>query len=123
MLQQRLVIELLHRGEPRASKWYDETWTEERGNYTNVAAGYVGNPNSGGIENGWKYLRRDTVGSPLPPLAFISRLITCRAQVQPSASQPDPSGPSMAAAKTGRAMRSSSQPVSLRSTKRAKPGA
>ena len=63
MLQQRLVIELLHRGEPRASKWFDETWTEEHGNYTNAAAGYVGNPNSGGIENGWKYLRRDTVGS------------------------------------------------------------
>ena len=63
IFQQSLVLELLHRGEPRASKWYDETWTQKHGNYTNALAGYIGNPTSGGIENGWKYLRRDTVGS------------------------------------------------------------
>ena len=53
MLQKSLFIELLHRGEPRASNWFDE----------NASAGYISNPNSGGIENGWKYIRRDTVGS------------------------------------------------------------
>ena len=63
MLRQSLVDELLHRGEPRASNWFDETWTQAHGNYTNASAGYIGNPNSGGIENGWKYLWRDTVGS------------------------------------------------------------
>ena len=62
-LQASLVIELLHRGEPRASAWFDKEWTGEHDNYTNASAGYIGNPNSGGIEAGWKYMRRDTIGS------------------------------------------------------------
>ena len=39
MLQRSLVVELLQRGEPRASKWYDETWTQAHGNYTHASAG------------------------------------------------------------------------------------
>ena len=33
---------------------------KEHGNYTNASAGYLGNPNFGGVEEGWKYMRRDT---------------------------------------------------------------
>ena len=63
MLQSNLVIELLQRGETRASRWYDETWTGEYGNYTLASAGYVGNNRSAGIESGWKFMRCDTIGS------------------------------------------------------------
>jgi hypothetical protein len=63
LLQANLVFELIHRGEPRASKWLNETWTEDYGNYTLASAGYVGNNRSAGIESGWKYIRRDTIGS------------------------------------------------------------
>ena len=34
----------------------------EYGNYTNATAGYLGSNKSVGLESGWKYLRRDTVG-------------------------------------------------------------
>ena len=63
LLQSNLVFELLHRAEPRASRWFDETWTDEHGNYTLASAGYVGNNKSAGIESGWKYIRSDTIGS------------------------------------------------------------
>ncbi len=37
-------------GEARASAWSNDTWTGERGNYTNATAGFVGNNLSSGIE-------------------------------------------------------------------------
>ena len=49
-------------GEARASKWFNDNWTGERGNYTIATAGYVGNPLSSGIESNWRYMRRDVVG-------------------------------------------------------------
>ncbi len=48
--------------EARASTWFNDTWTGERGNYTNATAGYVGNNLSSGIESNWRYTRRDVVG-------------------------------------------------------------
>ena len=48
--------------EARAAQWWIENWMYEYGNYTNATAGYLGTNKSAGLESGWKYLRRDTVG-------------------------------------------------------------
>jgi hypothetical protein len=63
MLQKGIVLWLSEVDEARAASWFNDTWTGERGNYTNATAGYVGNTLSAGIESNWRYLRRDTVGS------------------------------------------------------------
>ena len=49
-------------GKARAATWFNDTWTGERGNYTNATAGYVGNNLSSGIESNWRYTRRDVDG-------------------------------------------------------------
>jgi hypothetical protein len=43
MLQSDIVVWLSEVGEARASVWFNDTWTGERGNYTIATAGYVGN--------------------------------------------------------------------------------
>jgi hypothetical protein len=45
-------------GEARASLWFYDTWTGERGNYTNATAGYVGHNLSSGIESHVRYMTR-----------------------------------------------------------------
>ncbi len=62
MLQSDIVVWLSQVGEARASVWFNDTWTGERGNYTNATAGYVGNNLSSGIESNWRCMRRDVVG-------------------------------------------------------------
>jgi hypothetical protein len=56
------VVWLSEVGEARASTWFNDTWTGERGNYTNATAGYVGNNLFSGIQSNWRYMRRDVVG-------------------------------------------------------------
>ena len=54
---QRAIREwLLSVDEKRAENWFRKTWCGERGNYTNAAAGYVGNNKSAGIESTWNRL-------------------------------------------------------------------
>jgi hypothetical protein len=45
MLQKDIVLCLSEVGEARAASWFNDsdTWTGERGNYTDATAGYVGN--------------------------------------------------------------------------------
>jgi hypothetical protein len=50
------------RWEARASTWFNDTLTGERGNYTNATAGYVDNNLSSGIESNSRYMRRNVVG-------------------------------------------------------------
>ncbi len=56
-----IVVWLSEVGEARASTWFYDTWTGERGNYTNAIAGYVGNNLSVGIESNWRYMRRNAL--------------------------------------------------------------
>ncbi len=62
MLQRDILVGLSEVGKARASLWFNDTWTCERGNYTNATAGYVGNNLSSSIESHWRYMRRYTVG-------------------------------------------------------------
>ncbi len=58
---ERYVVWLSEVSEARASSWFNDTWTCERGNYTNATAGYKGNHLSSGIKSPWRYRRRYTV--------------------------------------------------------------
>jgi hypothetical protein len=64
MLQRDIVVWLSEVGdsEARASTWFNDTWTGERGNYANASADYVSNNLSSGIESNWRYMRRDVGG-------------------------------------------------------------
>ncbi len=56
MLQSDIVVWLSEVREARASVWFNDTWTGERGNYT------IANILSSGIKSNWRYMRRDVVG-------------------------------------------------------------
>ena len=62
-IQQAIREWLLSVNEKRAERWFRKTWCGERGNYTNAAAGYVGNKVANSLESKWKYYRRDTTGT------------------------------------------------------------
>ncbi len=62
MLQRNIVVWLSEVGEARASAWFNDTWTGERGDYTNANAGYVSNNLSSCLESNWRYMRREVVG-------------------------------------------------------------
>jgi hypothetical protein len=62
ILQRDIVVWLSEVSEARASSWFNDTWTCERGNYTNDTAGYKGNHLSSGIKSPWRYMRHYTVG-------------------------------------------------------------
>ena len=62
-IQDAIYEWLVSVNEKRAAKWFRKTWTGERGNYTNAAAGYVGNKVANSLESKWKYYRRDTTGT------------------------------------------------------------
>jgi hypothetical protein len=61
MLQRDIGVWLSEVGEARAPTWFNDTWTCERGNYTNATVGYVGNNLSSGIESDWRYMRCNAV--------------------------------------------------------------
>ncbi len=62
VLQKEIVLWLTEVGEARAATWFNDNWTDERGNYTVATAGYVGNHLSSGIESNWRYMRLDVIG-------------------------------------------------------------
>jgi hypothetical protein len=63
LIQADIVEWLETAGEFRAASWFEEYWCGEKGNYSNVTAGCVGNCVASGIETHWRYLREDTVGT------------------------------------------------------------